>query len=177
MVGRPYQILSLVGILGCGGAVPDPIGGGLDCPIHDAPTFELGTGALAFTPLIEGQELRMASGPQGGCHLWLAFLTDGYAERLFQIEYDLQYADTGAEIIRSRQSVRLAPAEGSPGRCTYAGFTAFLIQPWNVEDQRVRIAVTATDDLGRSGMALRTVLARWPEEVPGRPRESLCGPR
>jgi len=36
------------------------------------PVLELGTGETAFTPITDGQTLKLVTGPQGGHHLWIS---------------------------------------------------------------------------------------------------------
>jgi hypothetical protein len=158
---------SLVAALGCGGSVPialTPDGSSTSaCPTHDAPTFELGTGERAFEPLVDGQRLAVAQGPQGGCHLWLAVRTDGFAERLFEIAYTLRDVATGtATGDASRLKVRLAPSV-VPGRCEYVGYTAFLVRAGALVGRRVAIRVQVEDDLGRTATQQREVEVAWPE--------------
>lgn len=154
---------------------PPPTG----CVINDQPSFELGTGDTVFEPLLEGADLSMISGPQGGCHFWLSVRTLGFAERRLNIRYDVKYADTGTTTgSRSSLRVRLRPVEGrTDGRCEYVGYTAFLVRPWVFRDREVDLDIDVTDDLGKSASTVRRVTARWPEAVPGIPEDDLCGAR
>jgi hypothetical protein len=146
--------------------------------VHDAPSFELGTGATKFEPLADGQDLQMAAGSQGGCHFWLSVRTDGFAQRRFNVAYDVRHAATGTPTgSRSSLKVKLNPILGGEGRCEFVGYTAFLIEPWRFEDRRVRIDVNVEDDLGRRSNASREVIARWPDPIAGRPTDELCGMR
>ncbi len=48
------------------------------CPVVDEePAVEIGTGELDFESLVEGQELAIIEGPQGGFHLLSAIRTKG----------------------------------------------------------------------------------------------------
>lgn len=161
----------------CGGSDPDPTPPA-GCTVHDTPTFELGTGDVSFSPLTDGQDLMMSTGTQGGCHFWLAVRTDGFAERRLNIRYEVFYADTGASTgSASNLNVRLKARADVVGQCEYVRYFGYLIKPWEFEDARVRIDVRLTDDLGRSSMQSTTVVARWPADVAGTPRDDLCGPR
>ncbi|MCC7384955.1 MAG: hypothetical protein IT384_24130 [Deltaproteobacteria bacterium] len=154
-----------IGAAGCGSqdsSHPDAAING--CPTHDQPTFELGTGAEHYGPLAPEQTLKMAVGPQGGCHFWLAVRTDGFAERLFRIEYELFFADTGTTTQdTSSQNVRLVPLDDGTGRCEYAGYTAFIVRPISLVGKRIRIDVDVQDSLGARASASTTVLAEWPD--------------
>jgi hypothetical protein len=121
----------------------------------------------------------MISGPQGGCHFWLSVRTDGFAQRRFDIQYNVLYADSSTTTgSRSSQKVKLSLREEDPaGACEYFGYFAYLIEPWKFIDREVKIEVTVVDDLGKSASLSRTVWARWPEDQPGRPTEDLCGER
>ena len=148
------------------------------CITHDSPSFDLGTGEADFEPLIEGQDLQMVSGPQGGCHFWLSVHTDGFAERRFDIKYHVLYADSSTTTgSRSSQKVKLNLREDGSGRCFYIGYYAILIEPWKFRDKRVRVDVTVVDDLGLSAETSVEVVARWPEEQEGRSSDDLCGKR
>lgn len=160
----------LVAMLGCGGPSPPsptPDGGATTtCPTHAAPSFELGTGELAFEPLVDGQRLAVAQGIQGGCHLWLAVRTDGFAERLFEIAYTLRDVTTGtATGDASRLKVRLSPSV-VPGRCEYVGYTAFVVRAGALVGRRIQVRVDVEDDLGRTGTQQREVEVVWPTAGP-----------
>jgi hypothetical protein len=149
---------------------PDPPDSGTEpttvCPTNSSPTFELGTGAERFEPLTDGQTLKMATGPQGGCHFWLAVRTNGFAERLFDIQYELFYADTGMSTdSKSSSKVRLRES-GMTGVCEYYGYTAFIVRPADVVGKRIRIDVKVTDDLMKTAMMSKTVVAALPDVMP-----------
>ena len=163
--------------ISCGGEPTEPA---KSCTISDQPTFELGTGEVLYAEMPSGSDLKMISGPQGGCHFWLAVRTDGFAQRRFEIQYDVLFADTGTTTgSRSRQRVNLSLREDPEleGRCQYTGYYAYLIQPWDFRDKEVELVVNVTDDLGRSSSLRRKVMARWPDAEAGRDSESLCGER
>ena len=48
-------------------------GGGSPCSASDEPWVVVGTGSVEYEPLIEGQELPIVMGPQGGFHVWGGF--------------------------------------------------------------------------------------------------------
>ena len=169
--------ISILILMSCGGEPTDPP---KSCTISDQPTFELGTGEQMYSDMPSGSDLRMVSGPQGGCHFWLAVRTNGFAQRRFDIQYDIVFADTGTTTgSRSRQKVTLDLRDEADetGECEYTGYYAYLIKPWDFRDKEVEVVVNVTDDLGRTSSARRSVVARWPEDQPGRDTESLCGER
>ena len=166
-----YGGVLLLLLLSCGedAGVAD---GGL-CPVHDNPTFELGTGQDRFLELVDSQDLKMTAGPQGGCHFWLAFRTDGFSENPVRVEYQFSFADTGRQLQLLEQFVRLG-ASGAPSLCERAGFTAFVLMAPDLRDQRITIRVTLEDDRGRRLEQSKTIWARWPEPAPGQNSDALC---
>ena len=116
----------------------------------------------------------MTRGSQGGCHFTLAFLTDGFRGRETLVKYRMDNLSDGQEIIDSQQFVTLDPADD--GLCATTNFTAFLLAPWNAEDDRVRIEVTLEEEGSGDRQAVE-VVARWPEPVEGVDRDRLCGER
>lgn len=159
----------------CGTEV-EPVPDG--CTTHDQASFELGTGASGFEPIEDGQDLKMATGNQGGCHFWLSVRTDGFAERGFSIRYEVFDAATGESTGSSSNfRVRLDTRPGTDGLCEFVGLTGFLIEPWTFEDQSVRIDVMVTDNEGRTAEQSKTVVARWPDVPTGADRDTICGPR
>jgi hypothetical protein len=144
-----------------------------DCPTHDSASFELGTGQLEFQPIADGQPLAINSGPQGGCHFFLSLRTNGFAASGFRLHYEVFYAETNASTgSTSSFTARLRPAAES-GTCENLGTTAFLLKPWDMEDQRVTIAVDVEDAEGRTASERRTVVADWPSTLD----TNACGPR
>ena len=174
MTVRLLAPLLTIQLIACGDGTGGPdTGVDVDCPTHDAPSFELGTGQLEYQPITDGQALSISPGAQGGCHFFVAVRTDGFAERRFQVQYEVFYEDNSSTSSRSSFTVRLHPAEGMPGKCENVGITAFLIQPWNLEDDRLILEVNVEDDLGRTASQRKTVIADWPADLP----EDGCGPR
>jgi hypothetical protein len=146
----------------------------LECPTHDGASFELGTGQLEYQPLADGQLLPISPGPQGGCHFFLSVITDGFAERRFKLQYEVFFADSSTTTgSRSSFTVRLRSAEGMPGKCQHLGTTAFLIQPWFLENERLMVEVNVEDDEGRKATRQKTVIAQWPDDLP----DDACGQR
>src|SRR5262249_36758765 len=73
-------VMAAMTMWSCGGS-----GGGTDpCPTHASPTFQIGlsdqNGGFQ-SMLTDGQMVKMTPGAQGGCHLWIAFRTDGFARK------------------------------------------------------------------------------------------------
>jgi hypothetical protein len=139
----------------------------VDCPTHDDANFELGTGQLAYEPIIEEQRLPIVAGPQGGCHFFISLRTDGFAERRFKIQYEVFFAESSTTTgSRSSFTQRLRPVDGMPGICENLGITAFLIEPWELEEKRLIMEVNVVDDEGRAATQRKTVVAEWPDALP-----------
>jgi hypothetical protein len=170
-------LVPLLALSACGsGGTNSPDSGILpvECPTHDGATFELGTGQLEFEPILPGQRLPIARGAQGGCHFFISAITDGFAERRFNIQYEVFYAASSTTTgSRSSFTVRLRPVPELPGKCQNLGTTAFLIRPWNLADKELIMEVNVRDDEGRSAQARTRVVAEWPADLP----PDACGPR
>ena len=158
--------------LACGETSPEPV----RCPTATAPTsgaqLTLGTGVDQFEDLVDGQDLVLARGPQGGCHLWLAFQTVGIDPE--RVTVTVEILEGEQRRASSQTSVRLMSLNGV---CGLAGFAAVLEAPWLLQDREVLIAITAQDESGSRAEDQRTVRVRWPSRVPGEPSETACGPR
>jgi hypothetical protein len=150
----------------CGAADP-PVA---PCPAGE-PAVELGAGEVTFSPLADGQDLRLVRGAQGGCHFALAFRTDGFAGRRTRVDYALSNVTDGVEILESRQFVRLSPAGN---RCQLVNFVAFVPDAGEHEDDRVRIVVSIEEDGAKVERSVE-VVARWPNPVEGLDRSLWCG--
>lgn len=146
------------------GGEPDA---GIRCPTHASPSFELGTGNTEFIAIAEGMPLYMARGIQGGCHLWLALRTDGFAEKDAQVRYEIFDAASGQSTgSTALMQLRLTPSPTLPGRCEYVGYTAFVRDPAAIAGTLVRVEVRLEDALGHSGIVSHEVRAAWPEPDP-----------
>lgn len=166
------RALTVVGLLvvGCGESADAPD----DVCADDGPIdLRLGTGVAAFEPLLDGQDLVLARGIQGGCHLWLAADVTGFRPEVVEAQYEVfegpQRLATGV----SRARVRDLGAG-----CGFVGWPAILEAPWLLEDRSVRVRLTITQDDGlRTADDEATVVVRWPADVPGEDPDLACGPR
>lgn len=146
------------------------------CLAHDNPTLEIGTGVEAFEALMDGQDLRMQAGLQGGCHVWVSLRTDGLAAPGLLVEYDVVRPATGESTGSAASAiVELEARDDAEGLCEFVGFTAFLESPWTFQDERVRLELTLTDANGRKATASREFVARWPESGPSGDPRQWCG--
>lgn len=175
---RALISLPLLVLAGCGagtGTSMQPL-----CATNDAPTYELGAGdgTQPFARLGEEQMFQLARGPQGGCHLPLAFRTTGFDGNEARIGYKLTILDSG-EVINDMMAT--ADLDGSmlgPTTCELTNFRAFMgFRAWEADGKRVRIDTAITDFRNKSATKSVTVLVTWPDEVPNADRDTLCGPR
>jgi hypothetical protein len=166
----------LLAPIACGGGgtnTPDT-GTGPVCPTHDNATFELGTGQLEFQEITDGQRLLVSPGSQGGCHFFLAVRTDGFAERRFNIQYEVFWAESSTTTgSRSSFRTRLRPNETMEGLCESLGITGYLIQAWKLIDKDLIIEVNVRDDEGRTAQQRKRIIGEWPPDL----RYDACGPR
>jgi hypothetical protein len=132
--------------------------------VTDRPSFVLGTGDAKFIgELTDGQVLKMERGPQGGCHLPLAFRTDGFLGKGMRVDYALQDLDTPRLITEAGALVDMIPVADMPERCETLAFRAFMTHALDSSGHRVQITVTLTDIANRTGMKRVTVIAQFPD--------------
>lgn len=118
----------------------------------------------------------MAAGFQGACHFWLALHTEGFSSRSFTLSYDVLRASDGKST-GSEGSTRamLSARTDAPKMCALRGFSVFLYQPWNFDDERVRLPLSVSDEDDRTATLTREVMARGPEDGPSGDRSQWCG--
>lgn len=112
-------VLALFAASGCGEAGPPDAGGGSDAgggpatggaggeshvspcgETPDAPAFEIGTGESCYTALEPGAVVPRVGGPQGGFHVWGAFLCADCPHKLV--------ANIGLKLVGSEELVNEA---------------------------------------------------------------------
>lgn len=161
----------MITLAACGGGAADPASPQIcvvETPTPGA-TAELGTGTVDFEPVVDGQELPIHTGPQGGHHViaharmsgldvgdvaapgdpanpnttFCAFREDGTAVHLQPISYDLGYVAQGDAYVLPT------------GR--------FLLLQDAIVDalygQRLRLTVAVRDDSGRAAFGEHTIVA------------------
>ena len=171
-------VLGLVGIAACGTAT-DTTPATL-CATNDAPTYELGAsdGTQPFRSLADDAMFQLSRGPQGGCHLALAFRTTGFDGMQARIGYRLTVVDTGEVINDMMATADLDATMLGPTTCELTNFRAFMgFKAWEADGKRVRIDTAITDFRNKSATKSVTVLVTWPDEAPNADRDTLCGPR
>jgi hypothetical protein len=77
------------------------------------PGIEIALGAPgdggALAPLVDGQEVTMVAGAQGGFHVWLAYRLHDVPAGIFTVERDAERVSDGAVVLRYRDAVEVAP--------------------------------------------------------------------
>jgi hypothetical protein len=95
----------LVALVGC---AEEPSGGGPAEPVPVAPSVELGTGALGFEPLADGDAVIVWRGPQQGYHVNVGGRGVGLPEAV-EVTPTIRVAATG-EVLTGDSSVYIALA-------------------------------------------------------------------
>ncbi|MEQ8272578.1 MAG: hypothetical protein RMA76_40930 [Deltaproteobacteria bacterium] len=170
MVPRNFGIwVFLATLAGCTGEVP-PLDVG--CASSPEATVELGQGATGYAP--PDGTLRLARGPQGGCHLDLAVRTTGLPGTRATVDFTIFDVQAGERVLTSRLVTRLA---GAGEVCEAFGIRALLARPWEIEDRRVTVTATVTDELLRTFEDGFDATVLWPEPIEGIEEALLCGDR
>ncbi|WP_437629944.1 hypothetical protein [Sorangium sp. So ce854] len=122
-------------------------------------TAELGTGEWQFEPLVDGQEVELAHGAQGGWHLWTSVRTLGLEPEGVQLEVTTTVLDDPASATTSRGRIELTELED--GRCELIGWPAVLREPACAIGRPLRIRAVVTDARGTVATGERRVRPRW----------------
>lgn len=106
----------------------------------------VGTGEYTFEAVADGQDVDIVAGPQGGYHVWVAFLAKNFRKSCV-VETQLTLVET-SEVLGNPFffEVDLFPAEEEGWR-QYAGLPHQLDKDV-VEDQLVQLDVTVSDKDG-----------------------------
>lgn len=161
--------------IGCG---PSPLAQG-------SAALLLGSGSPRFLPIVDGDEVDIIHGPQGGYHIWGSLLSRGLGERL-SLRFTLTRLDDGfvANIVDTSALVMplgeelllldgghagldggafefaLPPGEGTWGIAP--GALVFVPDPAELKGRRVRMQVRAEGDVGLALEDSRWFIARQP---------------
>jgi hypothetical protein len=134
-------------------------------------TLELGTGEAEFVPLVDGQDVDLTAGAQGGHHLWLSMRSQGLASGRCELRVSVWAEDDPEGRQDSWVSVRVNPApDGAPGTLEYIGWPGLIARPECFVERRVHFSVELTDERGARAMDERVV-------VPHSPDLGACAPR
>jgi hypothetical protein len=130
------------------------------CEEEDPPgelTVELGTGEVAFEPLVDGTTLPLVAGPQGGHHVWLGFRVTGMSGTRANLTVEPIPLTTGEPPPRAAP-VRITMTELADGTHEYFGWPAQLAEPGCLVGQQVVMRVTLEDTRGSVGSDERTIV-------------------
>jgi hypothetical protein len=151
------------------------------CDSHSSPAFKVGLSAedgTYLSDLVDGAMVKMHPGPQGGCHLWIAFRTEGFAQGA-TVSYKLTDHDANEEQIISMSDIALdlSPDPTAVGMCEAGAFKAFMLKATTRENHHVKLDVTITDVGGATASkSIDNILALWADPVAGIDRQYWCGP-
>jgi hypothetical protein len=153
-----------------------------DCTTgHANPTLTIGLSAADGTflsPVTSGTDVKMTPGPQGGCHYWLAFRTDGLIGKGATIHYVLIDHDMGDQMIGGNVDVQadLASDPAAPAMCEVGAQKMFVLMASARENHHLKLTVTITDSSGATAtQTLDNLKAVWPDVQAGQDRATLCG--
>jgi len=122
-------------------------------------TLELGTGEAEFAPLVDGQDVDLAAGAQGGHHLWLSMRAEGLASGRCELHVGVWSEDDLEGRQDSWVSVRVNPApDGAPGSLEYIGWPGLIARPECFVERPVHFLVELTDERGVHAMDERVVV-------------------
>lgn len=138
---------SLVLAAGCGEAS----GGGVA-------SLEVGTGEWQFVPLLDGDEVTLAAGSQGGFHIWTSVRGAGMEPRRVRLEITTTTEGSPFAPEHSDVMVDMLPADGMSA---FVGWPAQLLHPGCANGQLVHLEARITDRAGVTGHDERDVLVRW----------------
>lgn len=126
------------------------------------PAMELGTGLTAFEPIVDGQDLPMIEGAQGGWHVWLSLRVRGLESPVVHVA--LVTEPLPAE--RPRQTTFLDISLQPAGEWDeVVGVAAVFTAPECFQDHDVRLSATVTDPTGATLADERVAIPRWPEPI------------
>lgn len=118
----------------------------------------LGTGEFEYEAVVDGQDLPIVAGPQGGYHVWLGFLARGVVKHCV-VQTDLTRVEDEA-VIGNPLFFEADLFEASEaGWLQYAGLPLQFV-PEDAEDQLIRVDVTITDDEDDTATASMQVVPR-----------------
>lgn len=119
----------------------------------------VGTGEYAYEAVTPAQDVDIVAGPQGGYHVWVAFLAKNFQKKCV-VETQLTLVDSGDVLGEPFFfEVDLFPAD-EEGWKQYAGLPHQLDKD-AVEDQLVRLDVTVSDKDGAEQSGSMEVVPRF----------------
>ena len=149
LVTVPLVTVLLVALAaGCAGQAPSPPG---------EASLEVGTGTARFVPVVDGDEVALVRGAQGGWHLWVSVRATGLDAGIGSLEITHGPADGSSEPEVSRVGVTFDPPDAQ-GRRVTLGWQAILPNPSCAVGRLHRVRVTVTTASGQRASAEVDVL-------------------
>ncbi len=138
-------------VLACGEAAPaHPTG---------PATFELGTGSWRFEPLVDGQDVELVHGAQGGWHMWISLRVTGAEVDHAKVHLTMESSD--ARLAPQEATVELPfDAPDEHGARKLIGYTGIVNDPSCWVDALVRVEASLTSDDGKVLSDEREVMLR-----------------
>lgn len=115
-------------------------------------SVEVGTGTTGFEPLVDGAELPLTHGAQGGWHMWISARVGGLVGDTASIEIAHQPADESEPEVVTRAGTSFDPADAEGRRATL-GWQAILTDPSCSVGRLHRVRVTVTTASGARASA------------------------
>ncbi|MCA9539568.1 MAG: hypothetical protein KC620_11810 [Myxococcales bacterium] len=160
MIASAARCCLVVALALMGGCDDEPATAPDGGPCPGEAWIELGTGndPLAYSPLVDGQDVWIAYGLQGGYHIWGGFRGDGFDPDGVRMQFALHAGDQVIGGSDYTDDVR----RGASGDYEYGGVTVFIFDdtsPESLEGTEVRMSLVLTDACGRQLDDARTVRA------------------
>lgn len=150
-------VLACVMAAGCTAAAPEPT--------PDEPALELGTGTARFEPVVDGDELPMIRGAQGGWHVWASVRVTGMDVDVGSLRFEHQPADESEPPVELAVGAHFDPADATGGRSAL-GYAMIFSDPTCSVGRLHRIRVTLTTPSGETLSAERDVMPTGGEFPP-----------
>lgn len=151
-----------------------------DCTSHSNPTLQIGLSDQSgrfLSELVDGQGIKMTMGSQGGCHLWLAFRSDGLLGKGMHVNYTIIDHDDNDRVVVDMLALENFTMEPLyPSQCEAGAFKAFVLQARRRENHHLRLTVKLTDSAySAATKSVDNIQALWPDPIPGLNRTDYCG--
>lgn len=119
---------------------------------------DIGTGFADFTNVIEGDEVDVVAGPQGGFHVWTAVRVSDVTVDTAQVGLSARFAESGE--LAGKPSRIMVELQTKSGMRERAGMTNFINDPAAVRGQRIILRAEVVTSDGRAATKECTVVPR-----------------
>lgn len=155
-VAITVPLLAALALAGCAGEEPAP----------GEVAIELGTGEWRFEPLVDGQEVRMIHGAQGGWHVWTSLRAIDLEPDRVRLELYMRLVDEPeSEWNTSKIDVNMVPDGDS---LAYLGYPFVIVDPACTAGRALEVRAVMRDRRGTMGSDSRVIVPQWdpPEGTP-----------